>query len=405
MTQTGTDWQVSRVLGGSSPPLCKTGNHCPGLWNGRLARPGRYLSSVGGRKAAYWPPRPESISPAIRATLEMTRLTAIVCVCFATVVSGCKSKRNAEAKPDASEPLTPLAPVAPPESPHPATLFARDQPQASSLRLDGGFVYWKTENLETEKGGVSRVASSGTKIERVIVDQKNLVSFTTGEGGIFWSIDDDERTGIYAKSLDGGTSRRLAKRSTWTRALYEDAGNVFWAEFGSLFRVSTKGGTVSRVYERAEGPGGDSDTLAGADGDIYWSLDDAVLAVRSDGSGFRKLATGFRQVRGLTVAATSVFVADAGDGTTGAVYRVDRKTGAKTTLLASAARPWSVFAIGAHVYIVGNAARGAVTRVNLDGTGASLFAANLTYGTSVVADDRTVFWTNAEPGSLWKAAR
>jgi hypothetical protein len=320
-----------------------------------------------------------------------------------STVLACKRTPPAPTSTPEPEPSSPTPAAT--EAPHTISLFAGDQPQAEHLRLDGGYVYWKCDNLETEVGSVVRAPLNGGKVE-TLVSQKNLTSFTTGGGSLYWFVNDDEGSGLFAKALVGGARRRLAARSGGSETIYEHAGAVYWSEQGSLFRVRTTGGAPTRLRE---GQGGTFDALVGHGDEVFWSSSDTLLTQHVDGSGFRELAKGFRAIRDIAVDATAVYVADTGNGTgegpSGAVSRIERDTGRKTTLLEGIPRPWSVFVQGDQVFVVGNGSRGLVARISPQGGKRYDFASNVKSGTSIVVDDKSIFWTSGDPGTVWRATR
>lgn len=323
------------------------------------------------------------------------------------VTSGCKSVDTSGPTADAA-PAAASGENAPPpqrEPPHPRTQVAIAQKEANGARIDGQYVYWQTADLEKDEGSISRAVLSGGSTQELVEHQKGLVSFATAGSVLFWLVDDDGRSEVRSTTLGStGPVKKLAVRKPGATGLYAFNGFAYWSEFGSLFRIPAGGGPITSLHQRVENAGGAVNALIGDHDEIFWSIDDTLVTQHADGSGFRELTNGFRQVRGLAFDSRYIYVADAGDGKVGYVFRVDRASASKVTIVERAARPWSLAAIADQVYVVSNDDRGSLTRIQSDG-GAPVAFAPLRAGSSVAANDAFVVWTNAGPGEVVRTPR
>ncbi len=151
--------------------------------------------------------------------------------------------------------------------------LATDQPNASGLAMDEGFVYWTTQ---TDGGTVMRAPKDGGRRD-VIASDLNMpfdiavdsthAYFTTTAGGQ-----------IVAAQKDGGPRTVIADQEDTPVGIAIDSENVYWTSVGETgvipqadggaVRTSTKAGTIRRELARDQGY---LYAIAVDDTNVYWS--------------------------------------------------------------------------------------------------------------------------------------
>lgn len=348
------------------------------------------------------PPWYERISPA-------AWVLGITLGCAGTVALGlaCAPQREAVNARHVVSSQEPRGPAASPE-PEPysaSTIAPLESEAAEDIRVFRNNVYWRTDDFDTERGSIRRISTSGTgSPETLVSNQKNIVTFAVGDDRLYWSTDDDHHRGIFTKSTSGGSERRFQPLEAWADSIAVLGDNVFWLATGDLYMKPARGDFAPhRVFAHGAGAGGWANHLTAAGGELYWVLDGKLVSIRSDGSGFRQVATGFTHVHSIAVDAKAVYVVN-GEEKSGSVLRIDRQTGATTTLLAGRPHPWGVTVDGGYAFVISSGKHGSVTRVSTGGEGAVEIASDISYGKGIAAVNGTLFWTTTSPGSVVRAS-
>jgi hypothetical protein len=110
--------------------------------------------------------------------------------------------------------------------------------------------------------------------------------------------------------LAGGATNDLIPPTGVIHGLEVDATHVYYIVAGQVRRVHKSGAVASELL--ADGP--EARALAGHGDTLYWISGNVVMRVGRDGSGVATVATSTRQLTGIAVDDTHVYVGEVGDG-------------------------------------------------------------------------------------------
>jgi hypothetical protein len=174
----------------------------------------------------------------------------------------------------------------------------------------------------------------------------SCIGLTSDDSSVFWSYSAGSSGEVHRTGSDG-SAQTLAGDATCLGKLQVRGGDVFWLGGGSVLRVPTVGGSVTRIWSGSQANGlvalattSRSADLMVADNDDLIAIDISTLTTRTIGSGY--LGT-----TDLTFDGQVVYSTNASDGTVTALSIAD---GQKRNLARAQSQPAMIVTDGAALY-------------------------------------------------------
>jgi hypothetical protein len=183
------------------------------------------------------------------------------------------------------------------------------------IGVDPASVYFSTRRAG--RRALMKVAKTGGPSTLLVEDQRGVHSLRVDGGSVFWTTED----GVAKVSTSGGGVRVLARERSRPTAIDVSAGYVYYAVAGGIERVPANGGAVeplTRIASRVVVLVVDQDTVYAATG----GPQGAVLHIPARGGAVVPMGPLPAGASGLALGAEKVFVTT--EGTSGQLLALPR---------------------------------------------------------------------------------
>lgn len=189
-----------------------------------------------------------------------------------------------------------------------ASTFTVAPDDAKVLAIDATNLYWATVPQSSGGSRIMKAArNGGTPAQLATANFARALAVDAHD--VYWV---DDFNGLVSAPLLGGTARQVTLSDSTMSGLALDDGNVYFTTIdGKLFTVAKSGG-AARVLLTDLGPGA---VAVATDGrNVYVPSVDALVKMAVTGGPVTVLATSLTYITAITLDATNVYAAAAGQG-------------------------------------------------------------------------------------------